>query len=121
MKIKNIGGLTSEELKGEVEKGARLIYFPYAISLGIITFKRKSELYIVRKNENPVKRAFPFILISALLGWWGIPFGPKLTLQCISVNRKGGKDITEEVMSILAGRELFRQAELEKEKKVQLT
>jgi hypothetical protein len=114
MKIKNIGGLSNDELRLEVAKGARLIYYPYTISLGIVTFKKKSELYIVRKKENSLTRALPFLLISVLFGWWGIPAGPKLTLQSISVNRKGGKDITEEVMSILDGRALFKQMEAEK-------
>ncbi len=114
MKIKNIDGLSSEDLKIEVTRGGRLIYFPYIISLGIVTFKKKSGLYLVRNKENPVKRALPYLLISALLGWWGIPSGPKLTMQSIAVNRKGGKDITEEVMSILEGRALFKQVQDEK-------
>ena len=114
MKIRNIGGLTHEDLKKEVEKGARLIYYPYTISLGLVTFKRKSDLYIVRKTDNAIRKAFPYLLVSALLGWWGFPLGPKLTMQSITVNRKGGKDITEEVMSILDGRALFKQVEEEK-------
>ncbi len=114
MKIRNIGGLSNEDLRREVTNGARLIYYPYTISLGLITFNRKSDLYIVGKKENPVKKGLPFLILSLMLGWWGIPHGPQLTLKSISVNRRGGKDITEEVMSILAGRELFRQAELEK-------
>lgn len=114
MKIKNIGGLSTEDLQKEVTEGARLIYFPYTVSLGLITLKRKSGLYIVRKKESPMRKGLPFLLISLFFGWWGIPFGPQLTLKSISVNRKGGKDITEEVMSILAGRELFKQVEREK-------
>lgn len=114
MKIKNIGGLSSDELRGEVSKGGRLIYYPYIISLGLVTFKKKSDLYLVRKNENPLKRSIPFLLISMLFGWWGIPMGPKLTLQSIRINKNGGKDITEEVMSILDGRALFKQMEEEK-------
>src|SRR4029078_13127343 len=99
MKIKNIGGLSTEDLRKEVSGGARLIYFPYTISLGLITLKRKSSLYIVRKKESPVRKGFPFLLISVFFGWWAIPFGPQLTLKSIAVNRKGGIDITEEVMS----------------------
>lgn len=115
MKIRNIGGLSHEDLRNEVAKGARLIYYPYTISLGLITFKKKSDLYIVRKRDNAKRKAFPYLLVSALLGWWGIPLGPKLTLQSIAVNRRGGKDITEEVMSILDGRALFKQVEQEKQ------
>jgi hypothetical protein len=35
-------------------------------------------------------------------------------MKSLSTIRKGGKDITEEVLSIWAGRELFREAEKEK-------
>ena len=114
MKIRNIGGLSHEDLQREVTNGARLIYYPYTISLGVITFKKKSDLYIIRPKESRVKKGLPFLIITALFGWWGIPFGPQLSMKSISVNRKGGKDITEEVMSILAGRELFKQVEKEK-------
>jgi hypothetical protein len=114
MKIRNIGGLSHEDLRKEVAAGARLIYYPYTISFVLVTFKRKSDLYIVRKKDNAARKAFPYLLLSAFFGWWGIPLGPKLTLQSIAVNRKGGKDITEEVMSILDGRALFRQVEEEK-------
>ena len=114
MRIRNRESLSNEDLEREISGGARLIYYPYTISLGIVTLKRKSDIYLVRKKENSVRNALPFLLISAFLGWWGIPEGPQLTLKSISVNRKGGKDITEEVMSIIAGKELFRQAEREK-------
>ena len=114
MKIRNRGGLSNEDLQKEVTGGARLVYYPYTISFGLVTLKKKSDLYLVKKTENSVRKGLPFLIISIMFGWWGIPDGPQLTLKSISVNRRGGKDITEEVMSILAGRELFRQAEKEK-------
>ena len=114
MKIKNIEGLSTEDLRKEVSKGARFIYYPYTISLGLFTFKRKSPLYLVRKKDNAVRKGFPFLMISAVLGWWGIPSGPKMTMQSIRTNRKGGKDITDEVISIWDGRALFKQLEEEK-------
>lgn len=52
-----------------------------------------------RKGERIVSKGLPFTMISALFGWWGLPFGPKYTLESIRTNLKGGKDVTDEVMA----------------------
>lgn len=114
MKIKNVEGLSTDQVKNEVHQGGRLVYFPYTISLVVRTFKLKSDLYLIRPKEHATSKAMPFFLLSLFFGWWGIPFGPKETIKSLSVNRKGGKDITEEVLSIWAGRALFSEAEKEK-------
>jgi hypothetical protein len=114
MKIKNIDGLSASDLQEEEKKGGRFIYFAYTFSLLVVTFKRTSGVYLVRKNENRLVKGLPFICISALLGWWGIPFGPKYTLESIRTNIKGGKDVTDEVMATVAGHLLFRETEIVK-------
>ena len=114
MKIANIDGLSAEDLEQAAAKGARFIYFQFTVSLLLVTFKRTSNVYMVRNNENPVAKGMSFTIISALLGWWGIPFGPKYTLQSIRTNMKGGKDVTDEVMATVAGHVLFREAQREK-------
>lgn len=111
MKIKNIDGLSARELQHEGESGSRFIYFAYTLSLGVVTFKRTSDVYMIRKGESRVYRSWPFTTLSFLLGWWGLPFGPKYTIEAIRTNFKGGKDVTEEVMSTVAGHILFREAE----------
>jgi hypothetical protein len=40
--------------------------------------------------------------LTVLLGWWGIPWGPIRTIQCLITNLSGGKDITREVIGSLA-------------------
>jgi hypothetical protein len=109
MKIKNIDGLSAEDLQKEVEGGARFLYFLYTISFIIVTFKRTSGVYLIRRHENPRNRALRFTLASFLLGWWGIPWGPKYTIKSVLTNWKGGKDVTDEVMSVVAGYALFEQ------------
>jgi len=111
MRIKNIDGLSAEDLQREADKGARFIYYPFIVSLLVITFKRTSGVYLVRANENPVSKGLPFTLVSAFFGWWGVPFGPKYTLASIRTNMKGGKDVTDEVMATVAGHVLFREAQ----------
>jgi|CXWL01.1.fsa_nt_gi hypothetical protein len=114
MKIKNINGLSADDLQREVTEGGKFIYYPFTISLIVVTFKRTSGVYLVRNRENAVAKGLPFTFISVFLGWWGIPFGPKYTLQCIRTNMKGGKDVTDEVMATVAGHVLFKEAQKQK-------
>lgn len=114
MKIKNIRGLSATDLQTEVEKGSRFIFYPYTISFLFVTFKRTSGVYLVRRTDNHVLRSLPFTAISMLFGWWGITFGPKYTLQSINTNLKGGKNVTDDVMSTVAGFVQYREAERNK-------
>ena len=116
MKIKNINGLSAADLQEEVGRGGRFAYFPFTVSLIVVTFKRTSDVYLIRKNEGSGIRALPYTLISLVLGWWGIPFGPKYTVESISANLRGGKDVTDEVMSTVAGFVLFQEAEQNRKK-----
>ena len=114
MKLKNVEGLSADALENEVEKGGRFIYFAFTVSLIVVTFKRTSGVFLLRSNESAVKKSIPYSLLSLVFGWWGIPFGPKHTIQSIRTNMKGGKDVTDEVMSTIAGHKLFREVELAK-------
>ncbi len=114
MKIKNIDGLSAEDLQQEVKNGGKFVYYAFTISLIVVTFRRTSGVYLVSGNENVVGKGLIYSLISMLFGWWGFPFGPKYTLESIRTNMKGGKDVTEEVMATVAGHILFREAEKQK-------
>jgi hypothetical protein len=116
MRIKNIDGLSAGDLQREVEQGGKFVFYPYTISVLVVTFKRTSGVYLVKGKENKITRAVPFILLSALFGWWGIPFGPKYTLESIRANLGGGKDVTEDVMATVAGHVLFLEAEQQKKR-----
>jgi hypothetical protein len=109
MKIKNISGLSADDLQRAVHGGARFKYYSWTVSAIIVTFKRTSGVYLVKKNENTVLKGFGFTIVSFLFGWWGIPFGPKHTLRSIRTNLKGGKDVTDEVMSVVEGHALFEE------------
>mgnify|MGYP003439566351 FL=1 len=113
MKIKNIGGLSAENLQEEVKQGGRFVYYAFTISGIVLTFKRTSGVYLLKKDESAVAKGMGFTLLSFLFGWWGFPFGPKYTLESIRTNMKGGKDVTDEVMATVAGHILFKEAEKE--------
>ena len=111
MKIKNIEGLSARALQQEAEKGARFVYYTYTFSFIIHTLKKDSAVYMIRPGESHSGKKTFFTLVSALFGWWGAPNGPKLTLQSIRTNMKGGKDVTDEVMATVAGHILFQEAQ----------
>ena len=114
MKIRNIEGLTASDLQAEAAKGARFVYYPYTISLLLLTLNRTSGVYLIKAGQNPVKKGMGFTLISLFFGWWGIPFGPKYALQSIRTNLKGGKDVTDEVMDTVAGHILFQETRMKR-------
>jgi hypothetical protein len=111
MQIRNIEGLSAQDLQREVNKGSRFIYYVFTVSLLFITFKRSSDVYLVRINEKTVIKALPYTMISALLGWWGIPYGPRVTLDSIRTNLRGGKDVTDDVMATVAGYMLYEETQ----------
>jgi len=114
MKIKNINGHSADNLQQEVSTGGKFVYFAFTISLIVVTFKRTSGVYLIRSGENVVAKGIPFTLVSFLLRWWGIPWGPKHTVESIRTNFQGGKDVTEEVMSVVAGYVLFEETQKSK-------
>jgi hypothetical protein len=87
------------QLQQEIQQGGKFVMYQYCISLLIITFKRPTNVYFIRQEESAVVKGLPFTLLSFLLGWWGIPWGPIYTIQSIWVNFKGGKDVTNEVIA----------------------
>ena len=101
-KIKGIEGVKAAELFGELAKDGKFVVYQYCVSIIILTFKRSSDIYFVRGDENPVTKGLLFSAISFLFGWWGIPWGPIYTVQSLVTNFKGGKDVTQEVMAALA-------------------
>ena len=101
MKIVGIEGITPDQLRFEIERGAKFVLFQYCISVLIMTFKRPSDIYFIRAGDSKVPKILGFSAISLLLGWWGIPWGPIYTVGTIATNLRGGKDVTEEVLASL--------------------
>ncbi len=98
-KIIGIEGMTVAELNKEVANGAKFVIFLYCFSVLILSFKRSSDIYVIRSGESALKKSIPFTLISLFFGWWGIPWGIIYTVQSFMVNFQGGRDVTEQVMS----------------------
>ena len=102
MKIQGIDGISKEQLQFEIQNGGKFVLFQYCISVLVLTFKRPSDIYFVRPGESALTKGLGFTLLSALLGWWGIPWGPIYTIESLYVNFRGGRDVTDSVMASIA-------------------
>jgi hypothetical protein len=101
MKIVGIEGMTPDRLQFEIQRGAKLVLYQYAISILVMSFRRSSDIYFIPAGESAVKKGLPWSLISFVAGWWGIPWGPVFTIQSLVTNFKGGKDVTAELAARL--------------------
>jgi hypothetical protein len=101
MKIKGIDDLTLEEIEAELAAGGRFVFYEYCISLLVLTFKQPTSIRFLRAGDRGVVRGLPFVLISLLLGWWGLPWGVIYTPVAIFANLGGGRDVTSEVWHFL--------------------
>jgi hypothetical protein len=75
-KIRGIEGMSADQLNFELQHGARFVVFNYCVSVLVMTFRRASDIYLLKPDESAVGKGLPFTLISLLLGWWGIPWDP---------------------------------------------
>ncbi|WDO12038.1 hypothetical protein MH928_11950 [Flavobacterium sp. WW92] len=101
MQIKNIEGLSVAQIKELVNQGAEFVYFPYTVSFVLGTVRRASSIYFIRPYEGKFKYSYKHVGVNALLGWWGIPWGPIYTIGSMYHQLSGGKDVTHEVLSDL--------------------
>jgi len=93
-RIQGVDGMTVGTLRQEVEKGGRFVVYAYAISMLIVTLRRPSAIMFVPAGKSSRSKAIPYIVVSLLLGWWGIPWGPIFTPMAIVTDLKGGHDVT---------------------------
>jgi len=101
MSIKGVEGMTVDQLNMELQRGGKFVVFQYCISVVVLTFRRNSSIYFVRAEDNAPSKGISYTLLSLLLGWWGIPWGPIFTIAAIANNLRGGKDVTQEVIASL--------------------
>lgn len=99
MKIQGADGFTPELIRDEVARGGRMVIYVYCVSLFVITLKRPTSIYFVRAGQSPGVRGLPFTLVTLLFGWWGIPWGPIYSIECLYKNLRGGIDVTDDVLA----------------------
>ena len=95
--IVGVEGLSEADVRQQVQMGARFVMFRWSVSVIIMSFRRTSPIYFVRPGEQP--RGWTYTLLTLLIGWWGIPWGPIFTIQTLITNLGGGIDVTEAVLA----------------------
>ena len=99
--IRNLNGLTIEQVNSEIQCGGRFVMFQYTVSLIVVTLQRSSDIYFIPGDEKSLSKGLPFTLVSLFFGWWGLPWGPIRTIGSLSCNLSGGKDVTQEVLGLM--------------------
>jgi hypothetical protein len=97
MKVQGIEGMSADRLQFEIQRGGKFVFYQYAISVLVMSFRRSSDVYFIPAGESAITKGLPWSLISLVAGWWGIPWGPIFTIQSLVTNFKGGKDVTAEL------------------------
>ena len=93
-KIVGIEGMSDVEINAAINEGARFIVYQYTISILVMTFRRSSSVHFVPAGKSAVVAGLPFTVITLLLGWWGIPWGPIYSIGSLVKNLSGGEDVT---------------------------
>ena len=87
------------DLEQKVLAGGRFVIFHYCFSVLVMSFKRTSGVTYVPPGEDGVGGAVSHSLISLLVVWWGIPWGPIWTISTVYRNARGGTDVTQAVLT----------------------
>jgi Fe-S cluster assembly iron-binding protein IscA len=68
----------------------RVTRFEVVASFVVVTLERFSRYYLV-EQDPPGIVPLGYTLITLLLGWWGLPWGPICTIRAAIANLSGGK------------------------------
>lgn len=110
MKIVGIEGKTYEALDAEIAQGAKFVYYTFAISILVMTFRRSSNVFYLPPGQNAVVKGLPYTFLTLVAGWWGIPWGPIYSIGSLVTNLGGGKDVTDSVLGDLEAHAAQRAA-----------
>lgn len=102
MIIKGIENMDGGNIMSQIQQGGKFVIYTYCFSVVLMTFRRSSGIYFIKAGEGSVKKGLKYTLLTALVGWWGIPWGPIYSIGAFITNFKGGKDVTNEVLAALS-------------------
>jgi hypothetical protein len=86
---------SAEEIREEIERGARIVSYAWCVSLLIITFRRGTRPYLIKGGHSRLAPGLPWALLTLLLGWWGFPWGLVYTPAALWKTLRGGADLTD--------------------------
>ena len=68
MKIHGSEGMSPENIRDEINRGGRLVVYTYCVSILVLTFKRSTEVRLIKAGQNAVAAGWPYLLVSLLCG-----------------------------------------------------
>lgn len=98
MAIKGTEGMSDAEIVADVAKGGRFVYYMFCVSVLVMSFRRSSPVIYIRSGGSRVVPGLSWSLLTFVVGWWGIPWGPIFSIQSIVANMAGGKDVTSQIV-----------------------
>jgi len=101
LRIRGIREGTNQDVLAQVNRGARLILYRYAIAFVVLSFLRPSDVFCVPPGRNRIIPGLRYSLLSLVAGWWSLPSGIVFTLKALFRNFCGGVDVTDKVVAIL--------------------
>lgn len=97
----NAGGATPAQVLAMLDSGAIAVRYRYVVSIVLVTLEFESSPFLLRDSDSRYAWSIPYVVLSLLLGWWGLPWGPFQTVRSVWSNLHGGEDVTEEAVSAL--------------------
>ena len=78
--------MSPQEVIVELNRGGKFVVYRYCFSALVITVMQGTDIYFVRADESRVRKGLPWTLLTLLVGWWGIPWGPIRTVHSLVVS-----------------------------------
>ena len=77
----------------EHPKTVTVVRYPYVVSAVFVTFRFESRPHRHVSEDARYIRGIPYLLVSLLFGWWGVPWGPIQTWRAIWDCLNGGVEV----------------------------
>lgn len=96
LKLSGVDGHSLEQIRAEVERGARFIVYTYVLLIWV----RISKSHFIGPLDSPQQMGWKYSLLSLLSVFWGIG-GMQRVYRAFKVNMAGGTDLTGEILLAL--------------------
>ena len=87
---------TFESIMAGKDNGDRFVFYEYLVPRPLFPPVRIPSKIFYIKNGDTKRYYYKYNILVALLGWWGLPFGPMHTIA-IFTNNLRGNDVTDDV------------------------
>ena len=89
-KINGIEGMSPDQVAFEINRGAKFVRYRYCVSALVVTIMQSTDIYLIKAGENRILKGLPWTLLTLVMGWRGIPWGPIRSIQSLWINFSGG-------------------------------